>query len=415
MKPAISTSIHLRSLYFLFFIAMGSSAPFASIFLKKMLVNGSGQPAIELLGIIYTILPFVGIIASMSAGIIADKFHLGRKIIALCCIIAAVSGILLGQSAEPWTISWTLEKRFIFILVLSLVYGFATGPINGLLDAETLHFLNAKNAREKYGTFRLWGTYGWCVSAIVMGALLTKFNDLGFVYYGAAAGCLLLGIAAHTGISGSTVPRFEKIPFSHLKNNRKFQVFLAFIFLYGLIYNMTFNYMGYFFDDVMKSYWQIGLIFGSWTLFEIPIMRYSNRIMNRFGNRRLIVIGMAINAVRLILFATFTMQTPYLHKLLIALLQGPAFAFTQIGFIDYIDRQAHQNMRATYLNVASITQNTLGASAGGIIGSIIIKALGAAALLRLSGIGILVLTVFFVVAVKGENQDSPRLEGEPSK
>ena len=410
MNSAKSTSLYLRSLYFLFFIAMGSCSPFASIFLKRVLVNNSSQPAIGLIGIIYALLPFIGIVATMSAAVLADTFHQGRKIIALCCIIAAFSGILIGQSAEPWTISWTLEQRFIFILVFSLIYGLATGPINVLLDAETLHFLNSRDAREKYGTFRLWGTYGWCVSTIIMGMLLTQFHDLAFIYYGAAAGCLMLGLAARSGIPGVNVPRPEKIPFSHLKKNRRFQIFLVFIFINGLIYNMTFTYLGYFFDDIMKSFWQIGLIFGSWTLFEIPVMRYSNKILARFGNRKLIVTGMTLNVIRLLLFSIFTMQTPYAFKFLTALLHGPAFAFTHIGLIDYIDRQAHHTMRATYLNVASIVQNTVGASVGGIVGSVIIKELGSAALLRWSGVALGVLVFFFLAAVKNNpRQHTPLL------
>jgi PPP family 3-phenylpropionic acid transporter len=400
------TGVPLRLLYFLFFIAMGSSGPFASIFLKRVLVNGSGKPAIELIGILYTILPFVGILATMSASLIADKFHLGRKIIAYCCIIAGLSAIVLGQSAEPWTILWPLEQRFIFVLVLLLVYGFGTGPINGLLDAETLHFLNVENAREKYGTYRLWGTYGWFVSTIAMGVLLTQFHDLAFMYYGTAAGCLMLGIATLFRMSKGEVPKLEKIPFNHLGKNRRFQVFLVYMFMYGVIYNMTFSYLGYFFDDVMQSFWQMGLIFGTWTIFEIPVMMFSHKLIRRFGNRRLIVIGLALNAVRLILFGTFTLQTPYAYKFLVALLQGPGYAFTQIGFIDYIDRQAHHNMRATYLNAANIAQNTIGASVGGIIGSVIIRQLGSTAMFSVSGFAIIGLTIFFWGAVKSERIES---------
>jgi len=393
---------YLKSLYFLFFIGMGSSAPFASIFLKRVLVNEHGAPAIELMGIIYTILPFIGIVASMASGLVADRFHLGRKIIAVNCIIAAISAIMIGQSAEPWTIAWTLQQRFVFLMILLLIFGFGVGPIHGLLDAETLHFLNSQNAREKYGTYRLWGTYGWFVSTIIMGALLTQFKNLGFIYYGAAFGCLLLGIGALFGMSAAHVPKMEKIPLGHLKANKQFQIFLVFIFIYGLIYNTTTNYLGYFFDDIMKSFWQIGLIFGTWTIFEIPVMLYSHKFMKKFGNRTLIISGMAFNAIRLVLFASFTMKTPYIYKFLIALLQGPAFALTHIGLIDYIDRAAHHKMRATYLSVATIAQNTLGAAAGGILGSEIIKDLGSAALLRLSGIAIFILIFFFVFLVKNE-------------
>jgi PPP family 3-phenylpropionic acid transporter len=405
MIPSKRTSAYLRFLYFLFFIGMGSCAPFASIFLKRVLVGADGKPAIELIGIIYSLLPFVGIIAGMAAGIVADRFHLGRKIIALCCLTSVASAILLAQAAEPWTVAWTLKQKFFFILLFSLVFGFGTGPIHGLLDAETLHFLNAQNAREKYGTFRLFGTYGWFVVTIIMGALLTQFHDLGLMYYGAAFGCLLLGIAALFGttITGLSTSKPGKLPLSHLKNNRRFQIFLVFVFLNGLIYNSTTDYLGYFFDDIMKSFWQIGLIFGTWTIFEIPIMLYSRKIMTMFGNRNLIVAGMTLDAIRLILFASCTIQTPYFVKFLIALLQGPAFACTHIGLIDYIDRQAHENMRATYLNIATIAQNTIGASVGGILGSIIIKHLGSAALFRLGGFAIIGLVFFFYSVVKSEN------------
>jgi MFS transporter, PPP family, 3-phenylpropionic acid transporter len=410
MPAFIQSAAYLRLLYFVFFLAIGASSPFASIFFKRVLVSGPGAPAIGLIGIIYAILPVVGMVASMSASLAADRFRLGMKIILICCIISVCSAVLLGQTAGPWALSWSLDKRFFVILTLSLVYGFGTGPISSLMDAETLHFLNAQNAREKYGTFRLWGTYGWLVSTILMGALLTRYHDIGLIYYGAAAGCLLLGIAAAFGKAAGSPQRASHMPLSHLKSNSRFHIFLAFIFLNGVIYNATYTYMGYFFDEIMSSFWQIGLIFGTWCIFEIPIMLHSHGIIKRFGNRRLIVLGLAINALRLFLFGMFTVHTPYAWKFLIALLQGPAFALTHLGIIDYIDRQAHHSMRATYLSVASVTQNTFGASAGGIIGSVIIRQLGTANLLRLSGIGLLCLAFFFLAAVK---TDPAKIRSEP--
>lgn len=412
MPAFIQSAGYLRLLYFVFFLAIGACSPFASIFLKRVLVSDSGAPAIGLIGIIYAILPFVGMVASMSASLAADRFRLGMKIIMLCCAISVCSAVLLGQTAGPWALSWDLEKKFFVILALSLIYAFGTGPINSIMDAETLHFLNARNAREKYGTFRLWGTNGWFVSTILMGALLTMFHDIGLVYYGAAAGCLLLGIAAAFGKNAGSSPRASQMPLGHLKANTGFHIFLVFIFFNGLIYNATYTYMGYFFDEIMNSFWQIGLIFGTWSIFEIPIMLHSHEILKRFGNRRLIILGLSINALRLFLFGMFTVHTPYAWKFLIALLQGPAFAFTQIGTIDYIDRHAHPKLRATYLSVASVTQNTIGASAGGIIGSVIIRQLGTASLLKLSGIAMIGLVFFFLAAVKN---GPVKIHNEPAR
>lgn len=399
--------IYLRSLYFLLFIGIGSSMPFLSAFYKHVLVNDNGTPNDNYIMLIFIVLPYVGLIANPASAIISDIFRLGKHIITLNCFIGCVLGIVLAQSAEPFTAHWTVHGKFLLIFPMMILCTFFVQPLHTLIDAETMRFLNTHSRREKYGSYRLLGTLGWSITCIVIGWLVTVTKRDAIFFYGMAVGYAALGFATLKGLNVKPVAESIKIPWRHLRGDRMFQWFLVFIFLNGIVASACFNYMAYFFDDIMKSYFSMGLIFGTWTLFEIPVMLYSHSLLRRLGNRWFIVIGLSFNAIQLLLFSWFTLQTPFIWKFTVALLQGPAFAFTFNGIIDFVDRQAHKDMRATYMSLMNISRFTVAASLGGLIGGTIVKTLGASALMRFGGYSLFALMIFFLVFVKGHGPVSP--------
>lgn len=395
-------SLWLKSLYFLFFIGIGSSLPFTSIFFKHVLINKDGTPAIELLGIIYFTMPLIGLVASMTAGIISDKLKIARYIITICSFLAALMAILIGQAGEGWSSSWSLHGRFAFIFVVLGIFTFFQQPIHSILDSDTLHFLNKANKREDYGKYRLWGTYGWSFIILIIGIVIYYyFNHLPLLFYSTALGFILLAIIGSFGIHEKPGSQVIKIPWQHLKSDRKFKMFLIFIFGSGIISSATSNYMGYFFDDVMENFLQMCIIFSTWTIFEIPVMIYSNKLLNRFGNRGVLIVGLSLNILRLYLFSLFTQATPFHLKFGAALIHGPAFGLTHIALIDLIDRQAHNDMRATYMSIASVVRMAIAASIGGLLGSFVIKNWGGSSLMRISAVANFGLILFFFFIVKG--------------
>lgn len=46
---------------------------------------------------------------------------------------------------------------------------------------------------------------------------------------------------------------------------------------------------------VMRTPLEIGLIFGTWTIIEIPVMTYSRQLIDRCGSQWLIVAGLLLN------------------------------------------------------------------------------------------------------------------------
>lgn len=402
MNPVQKQSAHLKTLFFLFFICWGISTPYFGIFFKHVLVHPDGTPAIARIGLIFFVMPLVSLIANIPAGIVADKFDSGKRLITLFCLGAALFAVLIGLIGEAWTASWGMNRKFLVIFLLLFFLNACIYPIGPMLDAETLLFLNRHSRREFYGAHRLWGTYGWSVSTIVMGWLLWRYSHDPLIFYGAAAAFALMGLAAFSGIEARPAAAPIIIPWDHLKRDGLFQAFLLFILLTGVVSNMSYIYTGYFFDDVMRTPLEIGLILGTWTLFEIPVMKYSRPLIDRFGNRWLIVAGLLLNGVRLILFSWFTRETPLVWKWAAALLQGPGFGLMQLGIIDFVDRRAHPRMRATYMSITNVARMSLASALAGILGSWLIGRWDAAVLMRFCGVGTLAMIVFFALLVRRE-------------
>ena len=400
MDPIKKQSVVLKVLFFLFFVCWGISTPYFGIFYKHILVRPDGTPAIDLIGLIFFVMPLVSLFANVPAGILADKFRMGRHLITLFCFGAALFAVLIGLIGEDFTNHWGMNHKFWVIFLLLFFLNCCIYPISPMIDSEVLLFLNRHSRREFYGAYRLWGTYGWSVSTILMGYLLFEFRHDPLIFYGGAAALLLLGIASWSAIEARPATASIRIPWHHLREDRLFQGFLVFIFLNGLVSNMSYIYTGYFFDDVMKTPLEIGLVLGTWTIFEIPVMKYSRTLIDLFGNRWLIVSGLLLSGIRLILFSLFTVETPFAWKVGAALLQGPGFGLMQIGIIDFVDRRAHPEMRATYLSIMTVARMSLASALGGILGSWLIKHWGAAFLMRFCGFGSVVLILFFALLVR---------------
>jgi PPP family 3-phenylpropionic acid transporter len=411
MNSVQKQSNYLKLLYFFLFIGFGGGLPFVGIFYKHVIVNADGTPAIDLISLIFFATPIVGFLANLGAGIIADKFCIGRHIMTLCCFGTAVTALFVGFVGEPWAQALSLQSKFILIFIFLIILSGCNAPLNPIIDAETMLFLNAHQKRELYGSYRIWGTYGWSVSTIAIGVVLFFWKNLSLLFYAAAVEFIFLCFLSYKGTSHHHRSEPVTIPWHHLRKDHHFQIFLLFSFIYGIIANASANYTTYFFDDVMKTPLEICFIYGAWTIFEIPVMFYGYKLLGRFDNRYLIVVGLLLNAVRLFLFSLFTMDVSFWFKFSIALMQGPAFALMQIGFIDFVDRQAHQSLRATYMSLMNVVRVSISSAFGGILGGWVIKQWSGAFLMEWSGILSLACTLFFLYGVKNS---VPQIEAIPA-
>ncbi len=419
----------LKKLYFWSFIAFGFVSPFSGIFLKKILVDSNGETDVMKIGVILSAAPIMGLLANLIAGIVSDRTQKGRHIISWLSLWTCGTALLVAIAGTNLIMSLPLLYRFIFLFVAVLSYRFSMMPINALVDSELMQFLSNHSDRSQYGTYRFWGTIGWAVATPIMGLALTiALSDLGTYQIGvwkivdttseasSYATVFLLGAIAYGYFgwlslrsTGSGVVKKIEVDWSHLKRDKTFLVFLVFAFLAGVVENSTSTYLGFFFDDVMDTPLKIGLIFSFWTTLEIPVMKYSKQLINKLGNRGLIILGLLLNALKLMMFSLFTLETPFYLQMLAALIHGPAFAFLFLGTIDTVDKLAHNTLRATYMSTTSIARYTLAAMVGSVIGAKLIDLFGGATFMQIGAGAFIMLVPIFVLFVKTEEKSKKDL------
>lgn len=397
----------LKQLYFVLFFVMGLIVPFASIFFKKVIVLGDGTPDISKIKVITTLVPVVAFLGNFLGGIITDKFKLGRKGITYLAFLSVIPAVLVGLVGDPYCNKLFGDSAFLFLFIGFLLFSLFSRPVNTLLDSETVRFLRLYGDKRDYGKVRIWGTWGWAFITIFIGFVLVMLpmkNGVPYysvIFYGSAISFLLMG---GLNLIGRSEPSLEKVkmPWRILNEDSAFVVFLLFVFVGGVVDSaVNMQYMGYFLDEVIDSPFKIGLIFGCWTAFELPVMHYSEKIIRFLGVRKLMVLGIVLTIVKLFLFSLFTKETPYVFKFGAALIHGPAFACYYLAYVDFVDSYSHKKMRVTYMSIATVMRTTVAGLFGGWFGGVVIEISQRASTLMYAGAVVLVVQLcFFLLFIK---------------
>lgn len=398
---------YLKSLYFILFLALGSIQPFAMAFYKQILTNDDGSPDMLLIGIIATCSPIVAFFANLSVGVLCDKFGVSQKLVMILAFMGAFFATVLGILGAPESMGISNFSLLFIIAVLS--YGFVIASLGPLVDSETLSHLNKHSDRKKFGTFRIWGTYGWAISALTVGVLLTVISiyqngeDLRYIYFAGTAMMLFLAVF---GIKARPVTvKKPKISYRQIFKDFLFLRFLVFVFVQGIILAATTEqYFSFFWAEMLSGPLQIGLVYCFWTVPEIFVMKNSDKLLNKFGSRKILFAGICLIALQLFLFSTFTPDMPFILKFIPAMLHGMSFALHFIGTINYLDSYAPQNMKATYLTTMYIARSVFAAVIGGALGATVIYNFGTATLMRGGAACMIFMALFFLVFVKSPKE-----------
>ena len=408
----------LKTLYFVMFLAFGSVAPFSMIFFKHILTNPDGTVAVGLIGIIAASTPIIGFFANIVVGVLSDKFGLSRKLITILAFVGTITAIIAGLNGTTPIMELELEQKFIFLFLALLAYNFVVTSLEPLITSETLQHLNKHSDRKKFGKIRIWGTYGWAISAFTMGAILAVSGifwreDMGenfrIIYYGAAIAMFSLGILGVKAKSPSI--KKPKVSYSVILRDGAFLRFLLFAFFGGVIMISTDVYLPYFIDDVSQNSTIplpliIGFVYCFWVTFEIPVLANADKLLKKFGSKKLFLAGMFFIMLKLIFFSLLESATSlyWLFLVLATLTHGLAFSFHFIALMDYLDRYAHKDMKTSYIAVMTIVRQTFAAVAGGAIGAIVIANFGSAMLMRGGAVAMVFLAIFFLLFVKNPSE-----------
>jgi PPP family 3-phenylpropionic acid transporter len=154
----------------------------------------------------------------------------------------------------------------------------------------------AQRHHLNYGGMRLWGSFGFAVSAVVFGALWQVFGFEPMFVVAALFYLPLIWIAGKLE-EGPVITREKRMPVSLIFRNSGTMLLLFATFLSGVSNSLFMTFGGIYARSLGGGNLLIGLMIAFGALAELPMMFYSNRISNRLGKTNTVILSYGFMAM----------------------------------------------------------------------------------------------------------------------
>ncbi len=261
----------------IFLFAYFAMASFSSVL--SVYLTGIGKSASEMSFVVSSSGLFSFIMVPIT-GYLCDRTGRPRMICAVLLVLLGVCAILFGGSGQVWTL-------FLLNGLIMSLSGSAMAVSERLASA----------CRFRYGTLRVWGTFGYAAGAQAAGIAVGSFPP--WVLFSLVAASALLAAVGYlcaedplpAGVQGAERPNNpgEKVKLSSFLTQRYFLLYLLIAFLFSCGNGVNMNFAPLLLNSLGVSTGTVGTVLFFSTLVEIPIIVFSNRFMDRFSGKALLL------------------------------------------------------------------------------------------------------------------------------
>jgi MFS transporter, PPP family, 3-phenylpropionic acid transporter len=271
----------LSAIYFAYFGFVGAFAPYFSLYLKAV-----GTSAWEI-GVLISIMQFTRVFAPNFWAWVAD--HHGRRLALMRASLALAALSFCGIYAT---------RSFWGIFVVLALLAFFSSAANPLLEATT--FTALRGRLERYGTIRLWGSIGFIVAVLAVGAALDRVAIDNLLW-------MLLGVLAVTAaltwlLPGGGEPRpAERERIWLVLRRPEVLTLLCACFLMSLSHGPLFTFLSIYLTDLAYSKTAVGVLWSLGVIAEILVFLAAPRWLARFDPRTILIASFACAVARFLL------------------------------------------------------------------------------------------------------------------
>ena len=364
MRPE-REGVSLRLYFFFYFCALGALEPYLNLYFRHLGFSGhqigllAGSP-----GLIHAIFPFLW-------GALADAKHKRNEV------------FLLNTWATPLALCLLLfADRFLLLLPAILLFTAFRSPLIALLNAFTLQY--GQDHEIDYGRFRVWGSLGYILAAIVLGRLIDLHSSR-IALYGALIAFILCGLTWGRGFpwKGKGGEGGFRRQFGQIWREKRLLTFLLVGHLTWMSWAAYSNFFTIHLEELGISKGFAGWAWALGVVSEVAIMFGWRRVASRFRSRDLLTFAMLLIAVRWFLFS---LARGPIAILSIQLLHGIAFATFYLSSMAILDEMTPSALKATSQGMYSALTFGLGSFLGGAISGLLFDQLGMVALFRVSSL-----------------------------
>ncbi|HSN76761.1 MAG TPA: MFS transporter [Anaerolineae bacterium] len=356
--------------YFLYFAAAAALIPFVVLYYQQLGFSGAQ------IGLLAGMAPLIAMVGAPLWTNLADRTGRHRLILSL-----TMAGVIVVVLVIP-----SLHALLPVVGMIAL-YSLLGSPIVSLSDSATMTMLG--DERDKYGRVRLGGTFGWALAAPLAG-LLVENNGIQMAFYGYATFMALALVVSQRLVFGSsadpTGAATARGGMRKLLSNRRWALFLAMAFVCGMGFASVNTYLFAYMQELGASAGVMGLALTLATLSELPVLFFADRLLKRMGSFGLLTLGMAVTGVRLLLFAAVSAPAGVLA---FQFLNGLTFPAVWVSGVSFAYDNAPPGLSATAQGLFGAMVFGFGAAAGGLLGGLLLEAIGSRAMYLVFGVFVL--------------------------
>jgi len=344
------------SLNVLFYAAIAFVMPFTVLYYQSLGLGGAQ------IGILVGLVPLVTMFGAPLFTGLADATQRHRLVMGVTMLIGCIATLLVPFFPQ---VAPTILLIFTFNIFFS--------PVGAFTDSATLFMLADK--KEMYGRIRVGGTLGFGLAAIPAGILIQNYG-LKIAFWGSGVLCLLGLLVSQKLTFGTAAAKGTAAPRSGIRillTNRRWLFFLVLAFAGSMAMASVNSYLFSYMKEIGADGNMMGYALAVSTISEVPILFFGNRLLKKFGARKLMALAMLIAGARLLATAAF--NTPML-VLLIQFVSGLTFPLMWMAGVSYTEENAPPGMSATAQGLFNAVVFGFGTAMGGFLGGLLLGSLG---------------------------------------
>ncbi len=323
------------------------------------------------IGLLTGIPPLLGLVSAPIWSVASDitKQHKPSLLIA----IAGAIGMALVLSSV---------KNLAWLLPTVILFSFFYSPIMPLVDSTTLSLLG--NQKEHYGRIRLWGAIGWGLAAPIVAGWLAGISGSPMWLFWSYAALLGLGFLVATQIpvlNREAASTHNNI--SIFLTSPRWLIFLAIAFGGGMVLSMISNFLFIFLTDLGADKLTLGLMLTIATISELPVLFFSNRLLQHWNARQLMSAALLFFAARALAYS-FIVE-PW-AAYFVQMLHGLTFSLMWVAGVSYADEIAPSSLKATAQGLFSGVMLGVGSATGAFLGGSLYEQAGLISMFHLAAL-----------------------------
>lgn len=342
--------------YFLQYLSVGVVGPYLVVFLNQKSFSGTQ------IGLILAALPITGLAFQPVWSFLSDILNKRRPLLLISLVGLILASLGLGLSTS-------FTAVFLWVVLFSAM----RAPITPIISAIVLDYLEEKDEIDSYSLLRVWGSIGFGLGTLTIGALfLDRIGDY-FPWFTAGVFLSLAILSQFLPERGQAFAYRGLQDLADIIKNADFTFYLAGSLFIGASFGIYNNYLTLFLQSLESPSWLVGVITSIQAFVEIPVMLAVPALLQRFSKRRIILLGAIILPIRWLLYY-FIQQPGWI--LPIQLVHGlPVVSFFVIS-VAFVDRLVDPKFRATGQALYATTVMGVGSGLGVYIAGRVIDAFG---------------------------------------